>query len=85
MAKYYIESYDDSQYRKGKLLTNKHSTEDWSTTITINDDAEYMFADNTTCWQYVPKTISEFISDCLRYADIDLVLSEQGMVRIYGK
>ncbi len=77
--------YDDSQYRKGKILINKHSTEKWKTTITINDDAEFMFADNTNCWQYIPKTMSEFISDCLRYEDIDLLLSEQGIIKIYKK
>lgn len=76
--------YDDSQYRHGKILTNKHSTESWQTTITINDDAEYMFADDDN-WQYLPKTFSEFISDVLRYQDFDLLLSENGRNKIYGQ
>lgn len=76
--------YDDSQYRNGKILINKHSTEKWETTITINDDAEYMFANNENCWQYLPKTLSEFISDVLRYEDFDLLLSETGYSKIYG-
>jgi hypothetical protein len=77
--------YDDSQWKNGKILTNKHSTENWETIMTINDDAEYMFADNENCWQYLPKTFSEFISDVLRYEDFDLLLSEKGRSKIYGR
>jgi len=77
--------YDDSKWKNGKILTNKHSTENWKTTMIINDDAEYMFADNENCWQYVPRTFSEFISDVLRYEDFDLILSEKGRSKIYGK
>lgn len=77
--------YDNSKYRNGKILTNKHSTESWKTIMTINDNAEYMFADNTNCWQYLPKTFSEFISDILRYEDFDLILSDIGWNKIYGK
>lgn len=38
--------YDDSVYRSGIILTNTHSNGKWKTTITINDNAEYTFADN---------------------------------------
>lgn len=76
--------YDDSFYRNGKILKNKHSNGKWETTMTINDNAEYMFADNQNCWQYLPKTFSEFISDVLRYEDFDLLLSEVGHSKIYG-
>ncbi len=77
--------YDDSIYRDGVLLTNKHSTEKWSCSIMINDDAEYCFGYSkkedrlSLQWQYTPKTLSEFISDCLRYGDIDLVLSQKAI------
>lgn len=76
--------YDDSQWRNGKILTNKHSIEPWETTITINDDNEYMFDDCVNCWNYLPRTFSEFISDVLRYEDFDLLLSEKGRSEIYG-
>lgn len=75
--------YDDSIYRKGKILTNNHTNGEWKTTITINDDAEYMFQGNTNCWQYVPETFSEFISDILRYEDFELILSEKAYNKIY--
>lgn len=75
---------DNSIYRNGKVLVNKHSNGEWKTTITINDNVEYMFADNEKCWQHLPKTFSEFISDVLRYEDFDLLLSEKGRIRIYG-
>ena len=76
--------YDDNFYKNGKILKNKHSNGKWETTMTINDNAEYMFADNQNCWQYLPKTFSEFISDVLRYEDFDLLLSEEGRSKIYG-
>lgn len=76
--------YDDSFYRNGIILKNKHSNGKWETIITINDNAEYMFADNKNCWQYLPKTFSEFISDVLRNEDFDLLLSEVGRSKIYG-
>ena len=76
---------DNSTYRNGKILTNKHSNGKWETTITINDNAEYVFGDNDSTWQYIPKTMSEFISDVLRYEDFDLILSDEGVKRIYGK
>jgi hypothetical protein len=74
---------DDSIYKNGKILINKHSTEKWTTTITINDDAEYMFDDQKNCWQALPETFSEFISDVLRYEDFDLILSKEGLSKIY--
>jgi hypothetical protein len=77
--------HDDSQYKHGKILTNKHSNGKWQTTMTINDDAEYTFAEQENCWQYIPKTFSEFISDVLRYEDFDLLLSEKGRSKIYGR
>ncbi len=74
---------DDSKYRNGKVLINTHSIEEWETTMSINDNAEYKFADEDNCWQYLPKTFSEFISDILRYEDFDLMLTENGRKRIY--
>jgi hypothetical protein len=78
-------SYDDSKYRNGKILKNKHSNGKWETSMIINDDFEYMFNDNDNCWSYVPNTFSEFISDILRYEDFDLLLSEKGRIAIYGQ
>jgi hypothetical protein len=76
--------HDDTCYKNGKILINKHSNGIWETKITINDYFEYMFADSVACWQYLPKTFSEFISDVLRYEDFDLILSEKARIKIYG-
>jgi hypothetical protein len=76
--------YDSSFYNDGKILINRHSNGKYETLITINDNAEYMFADNKNCWQNLPKTFSEFISDILRYEDFELLLSEKGCSKIYG-
>jgi hypothetical protein len=75
--------YDDTFYQRGTFLINK-SSGGWSTKITINDNYEYMFGDNVHCWQYLPKTISEFISDILRYGDFELILSEKAKNKIKG-
>ncbi len=84
-------NHDDSVYKNGKVLINKHSTEGWSTKMIINDDSEYAFVPmNSSCsdgdgqWQYIPKTMSEFISDVLRYGDFDLLFSEKAIAEIYG-
>lgn len=77
--------YDNTICRRGKILTNKHSTEHWSTTITINDDFEYLLGDASNTWSYVPKTFSEFISDVLRYEDFELLLTEKAQQLIYDK
>lgn len=88
VLKYFLNwelKHDDSQYRAGKILTNKHSNGKWKTTITINDNAEYTFAEQENCWQSIPTTFSEFISDVLRYQDFELLLSDEGRIKIYGK
>lgn len=77
--------YDDSKYNNGKILKNKHSNGKWETIMTINDDFEYMFNNENNCWSYVPNTFSEFISDILRYEDFELLLSEKGIIEIYGQ
>lgn len=76
--------YDDSKYKNGVILTNKHSNGKWETSVIINDNAEYSVGDDGN-WQYVPITFSEFISDVLRYADFELILSKKGIEKIYGK
>lgn len=76
--------HDDSQYKNGKILINKHSNGKWETTMTINDNTEYTFAEQEKSWQYIPNTISEFISDVLRYQDFELILSEKGRDKIYS-
>jgi len=75
--------YDDSKYKNGTILINNHSNGKRITEITINDDSEYMFGKNDRTWQRIPKTISEFISDVLRYEDFELLLSEKGYNEIY--
>ncbi len=75
--------YDDSKYKNGIILTNKHSTGGWKATITINDGSEYTFGDDNN-WQYLPKTFSEFISDGLRHEDFDLIFSEMGLTRLFS-
>ena len=77
--------YDESRFRNGKILTNRHSTEGYENSITINDNAEYMINGHEKSWQYLPRTFSEFISDILRHEDFDLLLSQKGIERIYGK
>lgn len=70
-------------------LTNKHSNGKWSSKIIIHDGAEYTFVSGTPIseedyqWMYVPKTMSEFISDCLRHEDVDLLFSEKAIKKIY--
>ena len=76
--------HDDSKYRNDIILTNKHSNGKWSTKIWINDNAEYAVGENENCWQYTPKTMSEFISDVLRYKNFELILSEAAIKKIYG-
>jgi hypothetical protein len=70
---------------RGKILVNKHSNGEWETTMTFHDNVEYTFAEQEKGWQYVPKTFSEFISDVLRYEDFDLLLSEKGRRKVYGR
>ena len=35
-------------------------------------------------WIYYPKTMSEFISDCLRHEDVELLLRPRAIKKIYG-
>ena len=67
------------EYKNGLILTNTHSTENWNTTMTFNDNSAYMFADNKKCWEYIPKTFSDFITDIQRYSDFDLIFSEKSI------
>jgi hypothetical protein len=77
--------HDDSKYKNEIFLINYHSTGKWKTKLTINNNFEYTFEDNLNCWNYVPKTMSEFISDMLRYQDIDLIFSEKEFKKVHGK
>ena len=67
---------------KKVTLTNNHSNGEWKSKIVINDDAEYSFDDDN--WIYKPNTMSEFISDCLREEDIELLFSTKAIKKIYG-
>ena len=82
------------KYRNGWVLTNINTELDCKVKIWINDNAEYVFcsgSDGTEnpekqkSWQYLPKTMSEFISDCLRYEDIELLFNKKAIKEIYGE
>lgn len=75
--------YDNSFYDRGKKLVNTHANGLWKTSITINDDYEYMFAAQTSCWNSLPETMSEFISDVLRYEDFELIFTQKAISKIY--
>lgn len=81
--------YDDSIYKKGIVLSNDHSNGKWITQLTINDGGEYTFhsmgnsPSESRSWQYLPKTIDEFISDCVRYGDIDLHFSDEAIKKLF--
>ncbi len=66
---------DSSIYKHGVYLTNINHELDCTTVMVINDNAEYTFNEGNDNWQYIPKTWGDFISDCLRYHDIELILS----------
>lgn len=82
---------NDRKYKNGVILTN-NNTQGWKVKIWINDNSEYTFCSGSggtdnpqdTQWQYFPETMSEFISDCLRYKDIELLFSKQAIKEIYG-
>ena len=80
---------DDSIYKHGKILTNTHSNGEWITKIFINDNSDYTFCNEDESptenrgWQYVPETMSEFISDALRYDSCELLLSDKAIGEIY--
>jgi len=76
--------YDDDQYKNGKYLYCKNITHGWVTRIDINDNAEYTFDEMYNSWQYTPKTISEFISDVLRYEDFELIFNDLAIQKIYN-
>ena len=78
-------SYDDSKYKRGKILVNKHSNGKWESAIVINDSSEYMFCEQENCWIRFPRTMSEFISDVLREEDFELLFSESGMRKLKNK
>ncbi len=81
-----------TNYRNGLRLVNKHSNGKWSTKLYVNDNAVYCIVGgvggsenpaDSKGWQYVPKTWSEFISDCLRYEDIDLLFTPKAVDIIF--
>jgi hypothetical protein len=69
---------DDSKYKNGIVLTNKHPKQ-WKSNIVINS-GEYSFDDDN--FQYTPATFSEFISDVLRNEDFYLEFSEVGILKL---
>jgi hypothetical protein len=82
---------NDKRYKNGIILTNSN-TKGWKVKVWINDGAEYTFCSGSggtdnpqdSQWQYLPETMWEFISDCLRYEDIELLFSKKAMEEIYG-
>lgn len=74
--------YRNGNYRHGSTLINYHS-EGWQSFITVYDNHEYVFENDDACY-YLPKTMSEFISDVLRQEDFELILSDIGRSAIYG-
>jgi hypothetical protein len=79
-------------YRNGVILTN-NNTADWKVKVWINDGAEYTFCsgsdgtdspEKNLTWINYPKTMSEFISDCLRHEDVELLLRPRAVKKIYG-
>lgn len=72
---------DDSQYKRGLILKNLNTDGGWFNRIDINDYAEYSFDECN--WEYLPKTISEFISDVLRHEDFELLLTDLAIEKIY--
>lgn len=73
---------DDRKYKRGLRLINQNTSGEWTSEIDINDYAEYSF-DECTNWEYLPKTISEFISDVLRHEDFELLLTDLAIDKIY--
>lgn len=73
---------DDSTYKRGLILENYNTDGGWTNQIDINDYCEYSF-DERTNWEYLPKTISEFISDVLRHEDFELLLTDLAIEKIY--
>ena len=94
---YYFQNWSmtkgNTKYRNCVTLTNNNTELDCKVKIWINDNSEYAFCsgsdgtDNpemSKAWQYTPKTMSEFISDCLRYEDIELLFRPRTIKKIYG-
>lgn len=67
---------------KKVTLTNNHSNGEWKSKIVIFDDVEYSFDEDN--WIRKPKTMSDFISDCLREEDIELLFSQTAIKKING-
>jgi hypothetical protein len=78
-------------YRNGVVLTN-NNTQGWKVKIWTNDEAEYTFCSGSNGtdkpeegqWLDYPRTMSEFISDCLRHQDVELLFSKEAIEKIYG-
>lgn len=93
---YYFQNWSmeksDKKYRNGVILTNNNTEGGWKVKVWINDGAEYTFcsgSDGTdkpenSQWIYCPKTMSEFISDCIRHQDVELLLRPRTIKKIYG-
>jgi hypothetical protein len=83
--------YDNKRYRHGVILTNNNS-EGWKVKIWTNDKSEYTFCSGSNGtnkpeegqWINYPQTMSEFISDCLRYDDVELLFTKKAIEKIYG-
>lgn len=79
-----------NKYRDGIILTNINTETEktWKVKVWINDNSEYSFCSGSEeepeNWQYIPKTMSDFISDCLRYDDVELLFSKKAIKEIYG-
>jgi hypothetical protein len=67
------------------ILKSHNKEHGWKTQLDINDEAEYMIAEQENCWINYPATIGEFISDMLRYEDILLIFSIVAINKIYGE
>lgn len=75
---------DDSRIEDNVRILIHIQDEDITKIMLFEDEycSGYVFNNNEDSWQPIPKTISEFISDCIRH-DIDLILSEKGYNKIY--
>lgn len=63
-------------------IVNHHSNGEWSTVIQFHYNSYTLDGTN---YEYLPETIGTFISDCLRYEDIDLRFSKMGIKELYGE
>ncbi len=77
-------SIDDTRIKDNvRILIHEKDTN--ITKITLLEDeycSVYVFNNLEDFWQPIPKTISDFISDCIRQ-EVDLTLSEKGYNKVY--